>query len=818
MNLPGLGTQEVKERGEKFGPNEITEKPSRPILELFLSQFRHSLVLVLVVAALISFFLQNYIDAFLILLIVFINALLGFWQEYKADRILSALKKLSIAKTKVYRDGKETEIDSVDLVPGDIVVLREGEKIPADGKIIESTNFEVNESSLTGESFSVFKERGSEQNQLYLGTIAVGGRAVYEITETGMNTRFGKIARELRTIKSEPTPLEKEISSLGRRLGLGALISGLVILLLGLMKAVEVGEMVFTSVSLGVAVVPEGLPAILAITLATGMQRMNRKKALIRRPAAIEAIGAAEVICTDKTGTLTQGKMAVRKVWLNASSFKAQEKEIGLGDPHFQAMLRILINANTATLVFKEDHGAYDILGDPMEGALLLFAANSGVSVAKFKDEFKLLKEFSFDPKIRTMSVVAQIEGGAKLYVKGAPEVILKKSRYLLLNNRKKILTTQMKEELEEVYHKYASEGLRVLALAHRDLEKQKFKTNISREEIEGNLVLVGFLGIADPPREEVKEAVRVAWGAGVKTVVITGDNELTTEAISKEIGLLKEGEDILTGDQVKKMGDPELLKVLEKVRIFARTSPEDKLRIVSLFQKKGFVTAVTGDGVNDALALKKSEVGIAMGESGTDVAREAADMVIMDDNYATIISAIEEGRIIYDNIVKGVRYLLSCNLAEVFFIFISLGLGLPLPLLPTQILWMNLVTDGLPALALSLDPKDPAVLKRPPRERTVAIANWGSMTYIAILGFSAALITLLFYALALNTKSLEASRSLSFTLLIVLQMAIALILARQSIRSNRFLIFSIIITLGLQYLILTVPTLQTIFKVEAFW
>lgn len=787
----GLTTGEAKEILDENGLNEIKEKQKTTLFQVFISQFTSLLIILLILASIGSIFLGDLLDGVFILLIVFINGILGFIQEYKAERAINALKNMTISRVRVIRDGVEQMIDSKFLVPGDVVSLNEGDKIPADCKILESVHFEANEAALTGESFPIEKNTG---DSIFLGTIVSKGRCMATIENTGMNTRFGKIALTLSEIEDNITPLQKKLTVLGKQLSVMALGASVIVFAIGYLKNNPLIEMVLTSVSLAVAAVPEGLPAVITITLALGMERMAKKRAILRKLSSIEALGGITVIATDKTGTLTKNVMYVTKYWLN-NGVKLTE------------MINAGVLCNTASLVYKHDHGTYDVLGDTTEGALLLFANANKVDIRDVKNSNKILEEFAFDPTLKTMSVVATKNGVKSIFVKGAPESIL--SRCINIDDQQ--------QKFEHIFEKYAKQGLRVLALASRNI-------NIipkSRESAESDLNLLGFVGISDPPRIEVKDAIRMAEIAGIRTIMITGDNELTANAIATKIGLIKKNEEIITGAQFAEMTDEQVLERIDNIRIFARTSPDQKLRIVTLLQRKGHIVAVTGDGVNDALAIKQSDVGVAMGITGTDVAKEASDMIITDDNYATLVTAVEEGRTIFDNIKSAIKYLVGCNIGEVVAVLVGMILGWPLILTPLQLLYVNLVTDGLPAIALAATPKHEGIMKRHPRTSKNIFLGIDFVWFFEVSMLTAGT-TLIAFWFGMKSGNIEIARALAFTTLILVQHFILLdvrVRNRSFFKTNlfkdKFFIFAFTAPLILQILILYIPYLEGIFKIQ---
>ena len=779
--MEGLTTQEARDLFQKFGPNELPEKTSSTKLKLLVNQFKNFLSLILLAAAVLSFIVGDRLDAYLITLILFLNSGLGFYQEYKASKELEALRKLEVSVSRVIRDGKEIEIPSKDLVPGDLIVLESGDKVPADGIILEAAALSVNESSLTGESLPVMKSLDEDDNQVYFGTIISSGKAKVKILETGAKTKFGKLALNLQTLEEEPTPLEVSLQKLAQKLGLLALFVAVLTFGLRTYQGYDIYETFFTSIALMVAAVPEGLPTVVTIILALGVRKMYQKKALVRKLSSIESLGSTTVICTDKTGTLTKNEMSVVE-----NFFKTNQRDL----------IEISVLCNNASLVVKENHGSFDILGDTTEGALLVWAKSLGIDLEALKTEGKIIEEIPFDLKRRMMSVVWEKDSKKYLLSKGAPEKILSLSK----------LTDAEKEAEIKRFEDMSKKGLRVLAFGKKEL---------TGSLDENNMEYIGLVGIADTLREEIPAALQVARHAGIKTVMVTGDNELTAKKIAEEAGLIQQGDEILTGTQLDELSDEELMARIDKVAVFARVVPEHKLRIIKIFQAKGEIVAVTGDGVNDALALKQAHVGVAMGLVGTDVAKEASDIIILDDNYKTIISAVEEGRLIYSNILKTVKFLLAGNLSEILLIIFAILLNTETPLLPVQILWINFVTDGLPALALSGDKASAHIMRDKPRDKNSSFLDKNTLKFILSGGIVISIICFIVFYLCLESFGVQTARSIAFSLLVVLQMVLIFIMRRHhGIFSNKFLLISVAFVLGMQALIMTVPFLKEIFKI----
>lgn len=817
--ISGLSTRAAESLLRTHGYNEISEKQRVTPLRIFLSQFKSVLVVLLMVASVASIALGDVLDGVFIMAIVVLNGILGFVQEFKAEKAIAALKVMTVSVVRVLRDGKEQKIDSRNLVPGDIVILEEGDKIPADCTLFESLHVEVNESSLTGESMPVEKEYDeADKREIYLGTIIIKGRARAQVVATGMQTRFGQIAASLAAIKEEETPLQKKLDVLGRQLGLMALFSSVIVFIIGLVSELKLIELILTSISLAVAAVPEGLPAVITITLAVGMQRMSHKRAILRKLSSIEALGSTTVIATDKTGTLTRNQMHVGKIWLNNTTFHSNNTILGASGEIFQTLLTTGILCNNASIVFTHNNRGYDVLGDTTEGALLLLARDKGVVAEQVKAKGALLEEFAFDPVVKMMTVIWKHAKGARVHTKGAPESVIARSTHIMEGDRVVALTAARRTEIESDFRTFAKEGLRLIALAYRDIRG----VPKHRSEAEEKLIFIGFVGIADPPRPEAKEAIAMANLAGIRTIMITGDNELTANAIGTHIGLINRGDEIVTGKQFAEMTDREVKERLPNIRIFARTTPDQKLRIVQLLQQSGHVVAVTGDGVNDALALKQSDVGVSMGITGTDVAKEASDMILVDDNYATLVTAVEEGRTIFDNIKSAVKYLVGCNIGEVLAVVIGMLLGWPLILTPLQLLYVNLVTDGLPAVALAVTPKHDGIMRRRPRTGK-NIFDRMDMWWFAEVSTLTALATLVAFWMGYRTGSLAVARAFAFTTIILVQHFILLDIwtrERSILRSRVFtsitFLFAFLGPLLLQLVIVYVPVVTRLFGVSS--
>lgn len=762
----GLSSQEARERLEKYGYNELMEKKRATVLQMFLGEFKDIFVILLLVATALSVaigyydllrgvaenFLEAYTDAITIGIIVVLVAVAGFVQEYRAEKALEALKKLAAPKARLMRDGKEVVVPAREVVPGDLLLVEAGDTIPADARLIESVELKVDEAVLTGESTPVNKSAhvtvktdvpaAERSNMLFMATHIIYGRGKAVVTSTGIGTEFGRIAELVQTAEEEETPLQKKLDRFAKQIAYAVLILCVVIFVLEVLaEGLAVKAFVdsfMSSIALAISVVPEGMPAIVTISLALGAREFARRNALIRKLSSAESLGAVTVICSDKTGTLTKGEMTVRKLYYGGKvvevtgvGYEPRGEFYNNGDPFdpkrdesLLLLLKIGALCNNATL--QQDNGVWRVVGDPTEGALIVTASKAGLEKTELEKTYPRVGEVPFTSERKRMTSVHSTLGGDKLvFMKGAPEVVLERCTKFLENENEVELTDAKKEEILKVNEEFASAALRVLGMAFKKVPKES--EELDEEMLENNLTFVGLQGMIDPPREEAVEANKRCKEAGIKTVMITGDHRLTAIAVAREIGLMREGSLVLTGAELDRMNEEEFDKVVEDVSVYARVSPEHKLRIVRALKKKGHVVAMTGDGVNDAPAVKSADVGIAMGISGTDVTREASDIVLMDDNFATIVRAVEEGRIIYDNVRKYVRFLISCNFDEVLVIgTFALLAGLagaggeelfPLPLTAAMLLWINLVTDGAPAVSLATDPPDEDVMKRPPRK-----------------------------------------------------------------------------------------------------
>ncbi|MDI9568868.1 MAG: cation-translocating P-type ATPase [bacterium] len=846
----GLSPVVVRGRLKQFGYNHLREGKRVSMPSIFLSQFQDFMVVVLLAAVLLSGLLGQWDDALTIFAIVIINALLGFIQEYRAERSLEALKELRAPQARCRRLGETRLIPASELVPGDIIELEAGDRVPADGRLLLVNSLECDEAPLTGESLPTGKisgplrgrelQPGDQRNMVFAGTTVTRGKALAIVVATGMNTQIGKIAGMLEGVKDEPTPLQQRLAQLGHWLVAVCLFFCFLVVLLGIWRGEPVFNMVMAGISLAVAAIPEGLPAIVTVALALGVQRMIRRRAVVRKLPAVETLGCATVICSDKTGTLTKNEMTVQEIYVNGGTitvtgkgyelegeFRRGKRKVGPAEEHLRRALTVAALCNNSRLSqvkgkkgLSRPASAWEVLGDPTEGALLVAAAKAGIWLEDLQREYPRLYEIPFEAERKRMTTVHSLPEGKGYLVctKGAPDVILELATKIYEGGRVQTLTRERKEELQGVVANMAGRAMRVLAVAGRLLPD--FSGREGEGALEGEQVLIGFFGMLDPPRAEVPAAIERCHRAGIRVVMVTGDHPETAAAIAREVGLLPSTGRILTGDQLDGINQQELERIVNDVAVFARVSPRHKLRIVRALKKQGHVVAMTGDGVNDAPAVKEADIGVAMGASGTDVTREASAMVIQDDNFSTIVAAVEEGRNIYDNIRKFLRYLLGCNIGEVLTMFFAALLGLPLPLLPIQILWINLVTDGLPALALGVEPPEPGIMARPPRQPKESVFSRGLTGQIMGRGFQISLCTLLAFLLAVRSGDgdLSFARTIAFTTLVMLQLVYVFecrseAVGRVRLGGNLYLVAAVFISILLQLMVIYVPSLGKVFQ-----
>ncbi len=822
-SMPGLSSGEAARRLLEYGPNQLVERKKEHILVKFLGHYTDFLILVLFAAAVVAAMLGEMVDAAMILAIVFLQGVLGFVQEYKAEKSFEALQSMVSPRANVIRDGRISVVDVRDIVPGDLVLLEAGDKVPADGEAVESFGLAVDEAALSGESVPLHKSP-KENREMYMGTVAVAGKGKMVVGKTGMATKMGKISEMMQAVKKEHTPLELSLERLGKQLGGGVLALCAFIFLAGVFRGFEALEMFLTAVSLAVAAIPEGLPAVVMITLAVGVQRMSRRNAIVKKLKSVETLGSADVICTDKTGTLTMNEMTVRKVLVGGEIVevggsgyepvggfsiggKKVEPEEGLVE-----LMRIGVLCNSAYMRKEKERG-WEITGDPTEGSLLVLAAKAGMWKDEMEKESPTVIEFPFESERKMMSVVRKGKGGHIAYVKGAPEVILSKSiRVLDGGKEEKLGKAQVKAILAQ-NNRLTSGGYRTLALAYRKIGR----VGARKEGVEHGLVFVGIAAMMDTPRPEAKGALELCRSAGIRVVMITGDHPLTAKAIAEELGI-RGG--LLTGEELDSISQHELERRVEETNVYARVSPAHKLKIVRALNRRGHVVAMTGDGVNDAPALKKSDIGVAMGITGTEVAKESADMVLADDNFASIVAAVEEGRGIYDNIRKTLAFLLSGNIAEVAVIFVAVMVGLPLPLIAIQILWINLVTDGLPAIALAVDPIDKTVMYRRPRKKGESI--WKGMgLYLAESPVLVTFACIAMFEYMLGQGDVLLAQTMVFTMVVMLEKtqvfscrALERPVWREALK-NKWIIYTTVLTVAMHFAILYDPVLAELFHVK---
>ncbi|MBU0470268.1 MAG: calcium-translocating P-type ATPase, SERCA-type [Nanoarchaeota archaeon] len=814
----GLTKHEAEQNLHRYGLNELKAEEGANPLKIFLQQFYSPLVWILIVALALSIFLNETVDAIVIGAIIVINAALGFYQEFRAEKAIEALKKMASLKANVIRNGKEIKIDSKYLVPGDIIVLETGDKIPADSRLIEIYSLKTQEGPLTGESqpvvksLEVLKEKtplADRKNMVYSSTIIVAGRGKAMVTSTGMNTEVGKIAKLIEEAEEKSTPLQNKLSDLGKYLTVAVIVVAIIVFLVGIFSGQKASVMLLTAIALAVAAIPEGLPAVITISLAIGVQRMIKKNALVRKLPSVETLGSVNVICTDKTGTLTHNEMTVTKIWANNAAYEVTGSGYSLKgtftindklanpEPLYQ-LLKIGTLCNNARLEGKDSKR--EVKGDPTEAALIVSAEKAGIT-PKELGETKI-DEIPFSSERKMMTVICQNKKGKFSYTKGAPDILIEHCDRILIDNRILRLDRSFKKEILDCNEKFADEALRVLGFAYNDNFSQK-------EGSEKNMIFVGLQAMIDPPREEVKESIKKAQEAGIRVIMITGDQVNTAKAIANELGITGRAVTGLELDQIKN-----LKKEINDINIFARVNPKHKLNIVNALKEKDYVVAMTGDGVNDAPAIKKADIGISMGITGTDVAKEASDMILTDDNFTTIVNAIEEGRGIFDNIRKFVNYLLSSNLGEIILILFASVIGLPLPLTAIQILWINLVTDGLPATALSLDPHSEGIMKNKPRPAKESIISRTLKVDIIFIGILIGLVSLALFWLYQGSGLVKA-RTIAFTSLVFFEI-IRLQIIRSEYKlglfSNKFLLAAVASSILLQLLVVYGP-LSSLFK-----
>lgn len=849
----GLNLEGVEESRKKYGINELKAKKKKTLLIKFLEQFKDFMIIILIIAALVSGIIgyienEGITDSIIILIVVIMNAIIGVAQESKAEKSLEALQKLSSHVAKVIRNGELIIIPSKELVPGDIVVLETGDYVPADLRIIEAVNLKVQEASLTGESVPVEKNIeaisdekvgiGDRTNMLFSSSLITYGRGKGIVVEIGMNTEVGKIASIINDTNETETPLQEKLNKLGKTLGIGALIICAVIFVIGLLYGKNPLDMFMTAVSLAVAAIPEGLAAVSTIVLAIGVQRMVKKHAIVKKLPAVETLGSATVICSDKTGTLTQNKMTVQKIFYNNKLVDIPEVNLEEEDAVLEKLVYVSMLCNDTKIGTDKQ-----LTGDPTETALINMGFKLDFQPAIY-EQMPRIKEIPFDSDRKLMTTVNRIGEKFVVCTKGGVDELLNRCTKYILKGEIKTDLDNYKNQIKENNEKMAKDALRVLAMGYKELNHEP--TDEEMKDIENNLIYIGMVGMIDPPREEVKLAVQKCKTAGIKTVMITGDHKITAVAIAKALGILEKEDEAITGAELEEMSDEELTKNIRKYSVYARVSPEHKVRIVKAWQANGEIVAMTGDGVNDAPALKTADIGCAMGIVGTDVAKEAADVILTDDNFATIVSAVEEGRRIYDNILKAIQFLLSSNVGEIIVLFVAIlitpllskifGIDIHLiePLLPIHILWINLVTDSLPALALAVDPAEKDIMKRKPIKPKKGVFTKGMIWRVVYQGVMIGIITLAAFVIGLGTKNVpvieglteqevrvEIGQTMAFVVLALSELVHVFNIRnnkesifKTKIFNNGKLILAILVSATLMFVILLIPGLRTIFSI----
>lgn len=819
----GLNEKQVEDKQNKFGLNKLEEKKRESIVIKFIKQFNDFMIIILIIASIISAVVarlegsNDYFDSIIIIAIVVFNAIMGLVQEAKAEKSLEALKKMTAPTCRVKRNGKISTIKSEQIVPGDIVLLEAGNYVPADCRLISSSNLKIEESSLTGETVPVLKEAnsilkektalGDMVNMAFSTTIVVNGHGEAIVTDIGMNTKVGKIAKMIITNEAPETPIQKKLEEVGKSLGIACLGICLLIFVIGLLKKIEPIEMFMTSVGLAVAAIPEGLPAIVTIMLSIGVTKMAKKNSIIRKLPAVETLGSSSVICSDKTGTLTQNKMQVTKIAnMNGET----------NDKEYIKWLMGMATMCTDVEISKEN-GKMELTGEPTEKAIVSKALDEGQNKNELYNVMKRVKDIPFDSSRKMMTTIHKMPNGYRVITKGAPDVLLKRCNKVYDNGNVTTLDYSKTKLIENQNNKMADEALRVLAIAYLDIPNLPSK--IDTETVEKNLIFIGLIGMIDPPREGVKEAVATCKKAGIKTVMITGDHIITAKAIAKDLGILRGSDLAVTGEELDKIPQSILQKNIMNYSVFARVTPEHKVRIVKAYQSTGAVVAMTGDGVNDAPALKNADIGIAMGKNGTDVAKNAADMVLTDDNFVTIVEAVKQGRNIFDNIKKAVHFLIATNIGEIVTIFLGLVLGLKSPLLAIQLLWINLVTDSLPAIALGLEKPEADIMDKKPRDSKKGIFADGLWQRIITEGTMLGILTLVAFSVGNYLYDIEVGRTMAFVCLGLLELVHSFNIKSEEtifkvgLFENKYLLGAFILGALLQIVVVVIPSVAEVFK-----
>lgn len=843
----GLSNKEATVRLTKYGKNELDAQTKKSFFSKLLAQFTDFLIIILLIAAGISAFVGEREDALVILAIVVINAILGIYQEGKAEKSVEALQKLSAPNAKVVREGNLLTLPAVEIVPGDVVVLEAGDIVPADIRILESSNMKVEEASLTGESVPVEKDAkaqivgyvgiGDRHNMCFSSTIVTYGRGRGVVVGTGHNTEIGNIATKIQSYDDEETPLQTKLNQLGKVLGTLTIIICIIVFLVGLLQGRPVLKMMLTSISLAVAAIPEGLPAIVTIVLSIGMNRMAGKNAIVKKLLAVETLGATSVICSDKTGTLTQNEMTVVKAFVDdkvldiegggydpIGDVKLDGRKININSlPNLRNLVSIGSLANDAQL--DKSSGSYKIIGDPTEGAIITFAGKLGQTAEQLNMVYPRVEELPFDSSRKMMTTFhsSYVNGKIVSFTKGAPDILISKCSKIALNGSIVDFSKDLKERVLAINTKFARSALRVLSMAYKLWNEVPEHPDF--ELVENDMIFVGLVGMIDPARPEVKESIKLCKKAGIETVMITGDYKETAYAIAHDLGMVESESQAMMGNELDNYTEEELREVVKKTKVYARVSPEHKVKIVTALKDNGQITSMTGDGVNDALALKKADIGVAMGITGTDVAKNTAEVILTDDNFATIVNAVEEGRIIFSNIKKFVFFLLSCNIGEILLVFVSILIGWEVPLVPIQLLWLNLVTDSFPAMALGVENAEPGIMNQPPRDTNEPILDKSMMGGIIFQAVAIAFASLISYYWAARMygigNGLVHVRTVVFTTLITAELLRAFssrsqvyTLFKIGFFSNIRMIQAVFVSFALTVLVLYVPILNEIFDV----
>ena len=839
----GLTDLEVQKRLERYGTNELMEAPKEGFISKLINQFSDFLVLILIVAAIISMFIGETRDSIVILSIVAINAFLGIYQEGKAEKALEALQKMTSPTAKVIRNGHLDVVSTTNLVPGDLVVLESGDIVPADIRLVESSNLKIDEASLTGESVPVEKNSnrvykediplGDRGNMAYMSTIITYGRSKGVVVATGHDTEIGKIATQIQSYDEELTPLQKKLNNLGKYLGIITIIVCIIVFAVGILQGRKVMEMFMVAISLAVAAIPEGLPAIVTIVLALGMNKMVKRHAIVKKLLAVETLGSITTICSDKTGTLTQNEMTVVKLFAGNDIYHAtgvgydptgelikEGRKIEVNEAiDLKRLLSMGVLANDADI--NSVNGLYKVIGDPTEGALITLGHKGNVIKKHMNEQYPRINEIPFDSDRKMMTTFHKNYTPDKIvsFTKGAPDIVINKCKYIVINGETKSMDSRLRQNLLDINNSFAKEALRVLAFACREFDR--VPRDLSSKNIEKDMIFVGLVGMIDPSRPEARDAIVKCKEAGIKPIMITGDYKETAFAISKELGIAKSIKEVIVGEELDDISDRELKEVVKNTTVYARVSPDHKVRIVSALKANGDIVAMTGDGVNDSMALKKADIGISMGITGTDVAKNTAEVILTDDNFASIVAAVEEGRVIYSNIRKFVFFLLSCNIGEIIIVFFSILYNLPIPLLPIQLLWLNLVTDSFPALALGMEKGEEDIMKLKPKDPDSPIIDRYMMVDIIVQSIAIAAASILAYIWALKAfpDNLVKARTITFATLILAELLRAYssrserhLLIEIGIFSNPTMIYATSLSFALLLGVVYIPILQPVF------